>query len=207
MADLAALKTRIASEINRSDLTTSIADAITTAITYCRSLRLEFNEVAATFATVDGEQAYTTSIIPTDIAQIDMMQITSNGRITPMDPMGYADLKALTTATDINGEPSLYAWYAQKIHLYPIPDGIYTITISYLQREAAPANDADGTTVWTNAAEPLVRALAKKFLCRDVMRDPEGMALAQSAENEALAMLRAESLQLQDDGSPLSGVW
>ncbi len=205
MADLAALKTRIASEINRSDLTTSIADAITTAITYCRSLRLEFNELTATFNTVDGQQAYTTAIIPTDIGQIDLLQITSNGRITPLEPESYGELKALTTATTIEGEPSIYAWYAQQIHLYPIPNAIYTITISYLQREAAPANDADGATVWTNAAEPLIRAMAKKFLYRDVMRDPEGMALAQSAEDEALAMLRAESLQLQDDGSGLAG--
>lgn len=204
MADLAALKARIVSEVNRSDLTTNIADAITTAIAFYRSKRLEFNEQQATFSTVAGQQAYTTSAIPTDIAAFDSVQITVSGRILKLDPMPLGELQTLTTATTLRGIPSRFAWYSQQILFYPIPDAIYTASLSYLQRDAAPANDADGSTAWTNVAEPLIRACAKKLIYRDVTRDPEGEAGAQRAEDEAYAMLLNESIQLQDDGSPLS---
>lgn len=206
MADLAALKTRIAFEINKTDQTTAIASAISDAIAYCRSERFEFNEQIATFNTVDGQQAYTTSSIPTDIGQLDLVQITDTST-EKLDPISYEELKRRTTLTTLKGTPTVFAWYSQRIYLYPIPDAIYTVTVSYQQRKAAPANDADGTTVWTNQAEPLIRAMAKKFLYRDVLKDADGYATAEVAEKEALAVLKAESLQLQDDGSGMAGNW
>lgn len=207
MADsLTTLKARIASEMHRSDLTTSIASAITTAINYYRSKRFEFNQLSASFNTVANTESYTSGDtgFPTDLGQLDTARITVSGTRYLLEPIGFAELQARSVTTSLTGPPTAYAWYAQKLYLHPIPDAVYAVLLSYLQREAAPANDADTSSVWTNQGEPLIRALAKKLLYRDVLRDPEGFQLAQAAETEALDVLLQESRRLQDDGSAMA---
>jgi hypothetical protein len=209
MADsLTTLKARIATELNRSDLTTEIAAAITTAITYYRSKRFEFNELAASFNTVASQEAYTSGDtgFPTDLGQLDTARITVSGVRDPLRPIGYAKLQELSSTTTATGAPSAYAWYGQKLYFYPIPDGVYAVLLSYQQRKAAPSSDADTTSVWTNQAEALIRHCAKKLVRRDRMKDP-GYVQSAEAEAEALSVLMNESLQLQDDGSGLQANW
>ncbi len=204
MADsLTTLKARIASEMHRTDMTDAIASAITTAISYYRSKRFEFNELSASFDTVANTESYTSGDtgFPTDLAQLDTARITVSGRRYLLDPIGYAELQARSVTTTTTGPPTAYAWYAQKLWLHPIPDAVYAVLLSYQQREAAPASDADTASVWTNQAEPLIRACAKKLIYRDVTRDTEGFQAAQAAEAEALDVLLSESRRLQDDGS------
>jgi hypothetical protein len=209
MADLTTLKARIASELHRSNLTDDIAAAITTAITYYRSKRFEFNEITASFNTVASQEAYTSGDtgFPTDLGQLDTARITVSGVRDPLRPIGYAELQRLSSTTTATGRPSVYAWYGQKLYLYPIPDTAYAVLLSYQRRKAAPASDADTTSVWTNEAEALIRHCAKKLISRDVLRDAEGFQLSQAAEVEALNVLMFESRQLQDDGSGLQANW
>ena len=203
MADsLTTLKARIANELNRTDLTSEIASAITTAIRYYRSRRFEFNELQASFNTVASQEAYATGDTgyPTDIGEIDTLRITVSGNRYLLEPIPFAELQTLSTATTLVGRPTRYAFYTQKLFLNPIPDGVYAVQMSYQQRKSAPANDADTSTVWTNDAEPLIRACAKKFICRDVTSDPDGFMRNKNAEEEALDVLLRESRQLQDKG-------
>ncbi len=200
MADLAALKTRIAYEINRTDLTTAIATAISTAIRYYRSSRFEVNEQQATFDTVAGQESYTTATIPNDIGQIDTIRATINGRLMVLEPWTFQRLQNISTTQNTEGQPWGWAWYAQKIFFYPIPDTVYTILVSYQQRKDAPANDADASTIWTNDAQDLINYSAQKILYRDVIKSPEDFATALDAEREALRVLKLESLNLQDEG-------
>jgi hypothetical protein len=205
---LTTLKERIADELHRDDLTDQIADAITTAITYYRSKRLEFNQLSASFNTVASQESYTSGDtgFPTDIGQIDVVRITQSGRRIVLDPMEFSELQARSDSATQTNVPSNYAWYAQKLFLYPIPNGIYAVQLSYQQRKSAPASDADTATVWTNQAEAVIRHCAKKLVRRDVMQDP-GYVLSEQAEQEAYAVLVDESRQLQDDGSGLQGSW
>jgi hypothetical protein len=200
VADLLALKTRIASELHRSDLTTPIASAITSAISFYDTQRLAWNELQASFSTVAQQESYTTSIIPTDIGEVDTLRITVNGRLVVLDPENFTRLQAISTTSASYGQPRMWAWYAQTIFLYPVPDAVYSILISYQQKLSAPTGDSDDTTVWTNQAEALIRHRTKKLLCRDVLRDSNGFQAAQDAENEELANLKRDSLQLQDVG-------
>jgi hypothetical protein len=101
----------------------------------------------------------------------------------------------------------MYAWYAQRLFLYPSPDAVYSVLLSHQQRKTAPANDSDGTTIWTNQCEALIRHRAKKLIYRDVARNREAAADAEVAEAEELARLLGESMQLQDDGSGLEPQW
>ena len=203
MADLATLKTRIATELHRSDLTSQIADAINTAIGYYRSRRFEFNELQASFSTVANQESYAGGVggVPSDIGQIDTLRATINGRLMVLEPWTFEYLQNISTTQNTSGQPWGWAWYAQRIFFYPIPNQIYTILVSYQQRKSAPASDTDGTTIWTNQAEPLIRACAKRLLARDVMYDDELEAAQARAEKEALAILLQESANLQDEGS------
>jgi hypothetical protein len=205
---LTTLKAQIATELNRSDLTSEIASAITTAITYYRSKRFEFNELAASFNTVADQEEYESGDtgFPTDLGQLDTVRITVSGVRDPLRPISYAKLQALSSTTSLTGAPEAYAWYGQKLYFYPIPDGVYAVLLSYQQRKAAPTSDADTTSVWTNQAEALIRHCAKKLVRRDRMNDP-GYVRSAEAEAEALAVLMSESRQLQDDGSPMVGSW
>lgn len=199
---LTTLKARIASELHRSDLTSDIASAISTAITYYRSRRFEFNELSASFNTVAAQESYTSGDtgFPTDLAQIDTLRITVSGTRYMLEAIPFAELQARSVTTSTTGAPDAYAWYAQKLFLHPIPDGAYAVLVSYQQRSAVPASDADTTSVWTNQAEALIRHCAKKIICRDVTRDPDGFKAAQAAEAEALSVLLHESIQHQDEG-------
>jgi hypothetical protein len=203
VADLSDLKTRIASELHRgSTLTTQIADAITTAIAFYRSHRFEFNEQQASFNTVASQEAYDSGDtgFPDDIGQIDSVRVTASGRVVPLEPKTLHEVQALNSATTTTGIPSGYCWYAQQMFFTPIPNAVYSTSISYQQRKDAPSGDSDGTTIWTNQCEALIRARAKKLICRDVTRDVSGFQSNQLAETEELASLKRESLQLQDEG-------
>ena len=202
MATLTTLKARIASELHRDNLTTEIASAITSAIDQHKSRRFEFNQLQASFNTIANQEDYNSADagFPDDIGQIDSLRVTVNDRKVVLKPLTFQELQALSTTTTSYGDPSYWAWYAQSIFFYPIPDAVYSVLVSYQQRKDAPANDADGTTIWTNQCEPLIRATAKKLLARDVINDPDEYARSKDAESEALGMLMRESLQLQDEG-------
>ena len=208
-SDLADMKDRIARELHRDDITTSIAEAISSAITKYQSRRFEFAESVSTFSTVADQQAYDSSDtgFPTDMGQVDSITVTTSGRTVPLEPISYQELKEIDTSTTLVGVPSKWCWYARSIWLYPTPDAIYTIGVSHQMRSLAPASDGDSSTIWTNECEPLIRACAKKLIARDVLYDEAMEARCERAEAEAFATLMHESVQLQDDGAGMEAQW
>ncbi len=204
MADLATLKTRIADEINRTDLTTQIGYAVSDAISFYQGKRFAFNQARTTFDTVAGTEFYTTSTIPDDIAQIDSLTVTVNGRKVALEAWSFNVMEDIATTTNTQSQPWAYAWYANQIRLYPAPDAAYTLTISYLQKVDAPANDST-SNAWTTEAGALIRHAAKKYLYRDVLLDASAASLCAQAEADELSRLKAESNQLVTGG--LRGSW
>jgi hypothetical protein len=199
---LTTLKARIATELHRDDLTSEIASAITSAIALYQSKRFEFNEKQASFNTVASQQSYTSGDtgFPTDIAQIDKVRVTVSSRYVYPTPKTFNELTAMTSASTDTGPPDVHwAWYAAKLFFYPIPDAVYSVQLSYLQRKAAPSSDADDTTIWTNQCGDLIRHCAKRIVARDYMYGKNEVLFARG-EQEALATLRGESAQLQEGG-------
>lgn len=196
MADLATLKSRIASEIHRSDLTDSIAYAIADAVTHYQSKRFAFNQVRASLSTVAGTEFYSDL---TDVAQIDAITATVNGRKYVLDEMSFGEAEEINSTTTQQGQPTRWSWYTNQIRLYPIPDAVYSLTVSYTQAIDVPTADA-GSNVWTAEAEALIRYAAEKYLYRDTMMDEAGARRAEAAEFEALRRLTKESNQLASGG-------
>jgi hypothetical protein len=87
--------------------------------------------------------------------------------------------------------PRYWAEDEETIHLWPIPDATYTIYVYGTADIDAPS--AAAANIWTTECFDLMRAEAKITLCRGSLRDPEGMQLAMSERDDALAALRRES--------------
>ena len=196
MADLATLKSTIERQIHRSDLTTDIASAISSAIKHYQSKRFTFNQTRATFSTVAGTEFYSSL---TDIAEIDAVTVTVNGRKVALSEWGFGEMEVVSTTTNTQGQPWAYSWYAEQIRLYPVPDAVYTITVSYLQKIAEPSTDGTSNE-WTTEAEELIRHAAKKRLYRDVTLEPQMAMVAEQAEIEAYRRLMQESQKLTTGG-------
>lgn len=196
MADLATLKSRIASEIHRSDLTTSIAYAIADAVAHYQGKRFRFNQARATLSTVAGTEFYDDL---DDVGQIDAITATVNGRKYVLDEMNFGDGEWINSTTTQQGQPTRWSWYDNQIRLYPIPDAAYSLTVSYQKKIAAPASDTD-SNAWTTEAEPLIRYAAEKRLYRDILMDDAAGMKAEMAETEALRRLTKESNQLASGG-------
>lgn len=208
MSDLGTMQTRIANELARSDLTTEIAAAIQTAITFYERQRFHFNEGKSTAATVANQQSYA---LPTDFLYEDLLEITVNSTKYGLTKQLYQDLERSTTLATFTGWPSFYAMYDEKLWLYPIPNGVYTLTMPYVKRLAALSLSAD-TNAWMTSAEEVIRQRAKAIVKVDVLESDgakaeamrmqdRGSACLNGMEQSALMMLRSEATQRMSTGS------
>ena len=197
MTALADLKTRIADEINRTDMTSQIALAITTAVSAYKFKRFAFNESTDTLVTVAGTAEYTTATaapndLPTDIIDIDTARITVNTNRYLLEPVTFETIDGYDVSTTYRSRPVWYAWRAEGLRLYPCPDAAYTIDLRYL------ASVAEET--WATRAEALIRTRAKKELYLHVLFDPGMAAAMQQIEVQEFASLKKEAIYKQSSG-------
>lgn len=169
------LKTRIADELSRSDLSSQIALEVLTAVAHYESQRWSWSEIRATASTT-ASVAFVA--VPSNFLDEDSLKITINSDYQPLSRKSYNELDAIDSGTD-TGQPYWYAFYADQIRLYPIPDDTYTLTFSYVGSQTALSADAD-TNDWTNEAEPLIRARAKAAVKMNYLNDAGAIAEAQA---------------------------
>lgn len=171
--DYAALQSRIADEMARTDLTSQIALEILTAIKHYEQQRFWFDEARATASTVAGTANLA---VPTDLVDIDTLTITYNGHpyeLTRRSWDWYRGIgggdSSVTTAV-----PTAYAYYANELWFYPVPDDAYTLTIAYLKQLTALSTGAD-SNAWTTSGEELIRARAKAAVRINYLMDAGAM--------------------------------
>ena len=183
--------------VNESLTTAQVNLAIQSAIAYYQRCRFYFNESRAqTFSTVASQEYYGTADntnIP-NLSKIDTLVISVNGVRYPLTVQPWDMLEQKASTTTSLGQPDEYAYYAQQIRLYPIPDGSYTIQISGLIRFAALSADGD-TNDWVTDGEELIRARAKWDLAMNVCYAPEIEMAAGKMESIALRVLNAETVR------------
>lgn len=200
MSDLGTMKTRIADEIVRDDLSSQIANAITTAIAIWSPTRFHFNEKRYLLSTVASTEYYAlTALTNTDasaldsgetLIEVDSFTLTYNNQPYPLwDMTQQAVDREQSPSSLYTGQPSAYAIFANQIRLHPIPDQVYSCTISGLAQLGTLAAD-DATNAWMTNGEALIRNQAKVIIYRDILRDADGVALATAALAEALEPLK-----------------
>ncbi len=197
MTALADLKARIADEINRTDMTSQIALAISTAVKAYKSTRFAFNESTDTLVTVAGTAEYSTATVapndlPSDIIDIDTARITVNSNRYLLEPVTFETIDANDVSTTYTSRPIWYAWRAEALRLYPCPDAAYTIDLRY------HADVAEET--WCTRAEALIRARAKKELYLHALFDTASAQTMEMIEVQEKAALLREMRHKQTSG-------
>lgn len=188
------LKARIAEEIDRTDATTPIARAITTAVSAYKTTRFAFNEVTNDLTTVAGTDIYdTVAGLPAGILTIDTARIST----TPTNryllwPVTWERIDTVDVSSTHRGQPIWFAWYEESLRLYPTPDDAYTINLRYLGEVPEET--------WATRAEALIRARAKKELYLHYLFDPGMAATMQQIEEQELRALKREARLKQSSG-------
>lgn len=209
------LQQRIAMELgdktqllSGSGIWAPIKNAIQFAIAKWERERFYFNEVynSATplFSTVAGQELYTTSDAAgiATAPDIDELRALINGSRRVLTRRSWGYLEEMSSNPSARGQPSEWAYFGQQIRLYPIPDAVYQIAASRVQRLTALSADAD-TNIWTQDGFDLIRCEAIAGLGRGILQDP---TLAAQAEAQIygprgyLYMLKAETARRAKSG-------
>lgn len=201
MSTLGTMKTRIADELSRDDLSSQIGLAIASAIQQYEGERFTFNEKRYLLPTVAGTEYYElTSLTQTDasalgtgetLLEIDSMALSLNNDLCRLSERSQQWMDTYGAGAT-QGQPYDYAVFSDRVRLYPIPGAVYSIIVSGLAR--LPALSADGdTNGWLTDGEALIRNEAKAILYRDTLRDKEGLELATLAIGSAMASLRRKA--------------
>jgi len=196
--DYQTILAKVADDIQRTDLTSDIADSVQAAIKHYQMRRWWFNETrASTWSTVASQEFYTvtdSADIP-NYLKIDDVMITVGGTSRfslKRRTWDWIDNVAVNTLSV--GQPTDFAYYGQQVRFYPIPDAVYPIRVSGILRLATLVNPAD-TNAWVNTAdaEPLIRAHAKWDLANNVIFDDDLASRCEKMTNIALNRLLAET--------------
>lgn len=191
MATLGELKARIALEVDRDDLTATIASTINRAIEYYADERFWFNEdIGTVTTTVDDEYVAP----PSGLRREDNVFITVGGFKYPLEKRDRSYLQYWQSTQNLKGQPVEYAYESQQWRLFPTPNQAYTITVLGIFDIAAPESDS-ASNAWTTYAEDLIAARTRMMIARDVTYDAEMAASGAAAEREALDRLTFETSQ------------
>lgn len=196
MANLEELRDNVAEYLNRNDLDTQIDLAINRAIQYySRTARFWFQENIATFSTISSQFQYTTTDTGiTDINKIDDMlfQLNSTTNIT-LHPRTYHWIR-YANESNTPGVTNDYAWYENSIWLYPVPDGVYTVTVSYLKSYTTLVTGQSND--FTNNAQDLIEARALWFVYSRILKNVDLANQSKADENDALLALMTQNSRL-----------
>ena len=195
MATYGDLKSEIATELRRSDLTSEIATAIVDAVEELSSERFDWNVSRdITLSTVASTEFYTNSdwsisttsagkTVSTfdEIIHIDGMWVRIGGNDYKVKPRPDSYLQDLSKTSPTTGQPYYYSYYNNQWRFYPVPDQVYSVRMAAHYVLPALSDDADDQP-WTNFARTLVKSRAKALIAVHRLHDE---ALAQR-------MIRAE---------------
>jgi hypothetical protein len=164
------MKARIADELIRPDLASQIALAIDDAITEAASNRFWFNEVRGlTLPLVAGTEYYTSDDYSA-LTDIDAAYYYVSGVRRFVYPDSQVTVDWMTDGSVPQGVPYVYSRYGAELRIYPVPNDVYTLYIDGVSRLNQLTADTD-TNAWMNEGERLIRAIAKRDLFLNVMRD------------------------------------
>lgn len=194
MSTFAQMRAEIADDLDDPNFTTQINKAINRAIVFYEKEKFYFNSTSGTFSTTASQKAYTTSTIPSDIAEIDYVEITVSGNDHELDEVTFAEIEEEDIGST-TGVPTKYAFYNESIYLYPIPNNTYTITVYYQKKYTTLSSDSD-TNDWLTEAEDLIECHATGWIYARKKKDFEQAAVYQQLVETALQALRKKTEKL-----------
>lgn len=169
MSDFITMTNRIVTELRRANLVTEAKAAINDAIREAAKTHFWFNEVHnLTFNTVINQEYYTDPMSG-DIEAMWFLQGNSRETIYPINNL---ELNEIVEGANPSQRPDRYSRTGGYIRLYPIPNTVLTINVEGTSRLTPYPLVLDASTnAWFTEAELYIRALAKRNLLRDVVKD------------------------------------
>ncbi len=163
---------RIAAELRRSNITAEIKNGINDAITEAAKTRFYFNEMHVSFPTVVGQEYYS------DMGLIELDDVwffqngTVNGQKERIHLSNQLDANDYRIGNAQGGQLDGISRYGGQLRIRPVPTSVQTIYLDgYGKLIPNPlVADAD-TNAWLTEGELYIRALAKRNVLRDVIRD------------------------------------
>lgn len=195
MPTFADLKTLVAQDIKRSDLTSEISTAVLSAVQDHSVERFWFNEVRNFTAILttgsSGEYAITPSSTVQEFVKIDWVRVQIGSQWTRLDRIDADNMEELRSTTT-TGQPAWWTFYQEHLIVNPEPSSSYSARIAGHVRFVALSADAD-TNAWTNAAKDLIRYSALKRVLAFPVRNAEAALGAATMEAQQLDALRRET--------------
>lgn len=188
MATLTALYTRIILDIDRDDmgsggsLEQAKIDAVADAIAQYKMEQFWFNRASGSGNTSADDA---TLAMPSGVFYPNV--VSYDGEALVRVPLHEIEHRTET------GIPEYWAENEDTIQLWPIPDGVYAITVNGLADIDAPASGGD-SNIWTTEAYNLILNAAKRILAEGPLHWPERVGSFLAAEERALKALRRESM-------------
>ena len=148
ISTFATLKTSLADWMHRSDLTAVIPDFITLAEEKLNSdLMSRSMDAISTVSTVAGTA---TISMPSDLVELRRLQVVGD----PNQVLSYRSPDEISQdyPSARQGKPVVFTVIGSTFELAPIPDGVYSISITYKQR--IPALSDSNTTNWVLTSWP-----------------------------------------------------
>lgn len=198
MATYAELQSNIANYFSRSDLNSTIQEAIKRAIKYYERENFWFTEAKGSFVTVSGTQNYTLTAT-VGYSAIEQVIMNYNGYRYEVDGVNYLDLNQLD-ATQTFSTPSKWAETMGEIAFYPIPNGSYTVSYVYQTKVSTLSSSAD-TNVFTIHAEDLIEARAAWWIALNKTQNSRRASEFKSIELDALSALKRETANRMSSGT------
>lgn len=196
MATYQDMQNRIADELDRSDLTTQIQQAINSAVSFYARKNFFGTETSFTFNTVVGQEYYGVADAP-EIATspfLDELNVNINTGRIQMSRQTFEYIDSISFLPTATGQPYLWAYRSKQIRFYPIPSQVYVVTAQNTPRLGL-LSDPNTSNFWTDTdegAECLIRTKAKLYLLLNVIRAsdmiPEIQMLKQQEIEERTAL-------------------
>lgn len=195
MATYLETQQRIATELNRSDLSTPIQSAIKSAIAYYKKRRFWWNETTGSLSCT-ASQAYVT--LPTDFVDLDYLQVTIGSTLNELRRVSYFDI-VKWRANSSEGQPTDFDLYQNRIELFRVPDSTYTLTIHYVKELTVLSGDSD-ENAWLTDGEELIRCHAKRDLYIHNIRNTAAAQDMQAMVDSALFRLESQNTRRTTTG-------
>jgi hypothetical protein len=193
------LKASLANWLNRSDLTTEIADD------FIKLAEADFNSklrvramIAQVNITVDAE----TEALPTDFLQIRNFYILSGNTKTPLT---YATPSTMdsTEGSSTTGKPTSFTILGDTLRFSPKPDATYTAVMNYFKK--FPALSSTTTSNYILASHPAIYLYGALFHAANFLGgiNPQQVQTWQQMFGTAMERLELNDREDEYNGSPL----
>ena len=186
MTTWADLITRVADDLDRTDMNTQIERDLKKAVQHYETQRWWFNEASTSTTATSSEQSFSP---PSDLLILDQLEVEINSRPFRLTEYSWDRFLDEWRPTTSVGQPNDFAWRDNKVWLGPKPNQDYTLQWHYI-KTLSPSSFTSGTdNAWTNFAEDLLTARALKTLGARPLGINQPLAYWQQLEKEAYSTL------------------